>query len=233
MPAPMSRVGIPAHLAHLDDAELSARFAKEMGPHHMILLKAVGVALAGETRERETEIRALGEQVAELQRRLDNMGQADKWTPGSICRADARRTHYLGQLFRAKCDTIAEPGTDDSWERVGSGAGLRPRGGYRETEVYEDGDLVMRDYSTLLCLNGELHLLAARGAKGEQGLRGPVANVEIKRCHLNGPNLHLTVVDSRGEHDIVASLEPLVSALAGALKAAQYEARLVSRDARE
>jgi uncharacterized protein YukE len=94
----------------------------------------------------------------------------DYWKAG-IHREGSLVLHYLGQYFRAKCDTISEPGIDDTWERLGS-AGFRHRGGFDPEKTYEVGDMYVKDFATFACIGAEHVLLAARGPVGPKGEKG-------------------------------------------------------------
>lgn len=99
----------------------------------------------------------------------------DYWEAG-IHRQGSVVLHYLGQYFRAKCDTVSEPGTDDTWERLGS-AGFRHRGGFDAEKTYEVGDMYVKDFATFTCIGTEHVLFAARGPVGPRGEKGQDSTV--------------------------------------------------------
>lgn len=100
----------------------------------------------------------------------------DYWKAG-IHREGSVVLHYLGQYFRAKCDTVSEPGVDDTWERLGS-AGFRHRGGFDAEKAYEVGDLYVKDFATFACIGNEHVLFAARGPAGPRGEKGLDSTVQ-------------------------------------------------------
>lgn len=125
----------------------------------------------------------------------------EAWKAG-IFREGKIVSHYLGQYFKAKCDTSTEPGTDDTWERLGS-TGFRHRGGYDAEKAYEVGDLYVKDFATFACLGAEHVLWAARGPVGPRGEKGADSSVQgpkgedgayVKQVHTsdNGFVLEMT-----------------------------------------
>jgi hypothetical protein len=106
------------------------------------------------------------------ERGADGAGlEAPAWVPGAICREGACVQHHIGQTFRALRDTAEEPGTGDTWARVGCG-GFRLAAPWVEGASYVDGDLFVRDFGLFLQWKGEASLLVGRGPRGERGIRG-------------------------------------------------------------
>lgn len=79
--------------------------------------------------------------------------------------------HNIGQYFQAYKDTTEEPGYSKDWLRVGT-SGFRFRGGYKEGEKYEEGDLILVDYGLFLWTGGEKKMLVGRGPQGKKGDTG-------------------------------------------------------------
>jgi len=101
----------------------------------------------------------------------DGLGiDAEIWTPKIYREGDVVQ-HYIGQYFRAYRDTADEPGTSKDWIRQGK-LGFRFRGGYKEGEKYEEGDLILVDYGLFLWTGGEKKMLVGRGPQGKKGDTG-------------------------------------------------------------
>lgn len=96
--------------------------------------------------------------------------EAEQWVPG-IYRKGSVVHDNLGQYFKARVDTTEKTDNREQWERIGK-CGFRFCNGFKSDASYEDGDLVVKDYSLMLFLGGEFRLLAGRGKQGERGEKG-------------------------------------------------------------
>lgn len=133
---------------------------------------------------------------------LDGVGfDTPLWEP-AIYRSGSTVQHNIGQIFKAAVDTNAEPGTDETWERVGV-AGLRHKGVYNADTIYGVGDLFIKDYGTFLSLgNGHNVMLAGRGAQGKKGDTGPQGKAAtVVNCH-SGDNGFVMEMSDGGMHPV-------------------------------
>lgn len=96
--------------------------------------------------------------------------EAPQWVPG-IYRKGTIVHDNQGQFFKAKVDTTEKTDNREHWDRLGK-CGFRFCGGFKSDFTYEDGDLVVKDYSLMLFLGGEFRLIAGRGKQGERGEKG-------------------------------------------------------------
>ena len=165
---------------------------------------------------------ALDESFRVLVRGADGVGiLAPVWKAG-IHREGALVQAHIGQFYRARADTAAEPGDSGDWERIGT-AGFRLAPPWGEGRSYRPGDLFVRDFGLFTWTEAGAQLLVGRGAKGEPGLRGdpgwpgkPGTNgrdgSDIEVMELRGGTLAVVVRDANGalrEHvlDLVPMLE--------------------------
>lgn len=149
------------------------------------------------------------------------------WRPG-VYRAGAIVQHHIGQHFRARVDTAAEP-PGEEWERLGGG-GFRLVGGFKEGATYLDGDLFVRDFGLFCWSAGAAHLWAGRGARGERGERGPAGDAGepgrdgLDGCVVEAAELrgHTLVFVQRGPSGRMSAIEvdlmPFLQACAEALR---------------
>lgn len=175
----------------------------------------------------------LGDKVdAQKTKGLDGIGFNTKYWEPSIYRSGSVVQHYLGQVWEAKADTNAEPGTDDTWERLGF-AGLRHKGVFDADAVYQTGDLFIKDYGTFLVLDNDRRvMLAGRGTQGKKGDTGPAGTpVTVVSCH-SGDNGFVMEMSDGGVHpvtypDHMVSLSQLKAVAAACEDFAEFKNMLV------
>lgn len=103
----------------------------------------------------------------------DGLGiEVKTWSDG-VYREGSFVTHNIGQIFKAVRDTASEPGSDETWERIGK-SGFRHRGAFDDSVTYSDGDTYIKNYGWFLVLDGEHKCIAGRGEKGQKGEKGEI-----------------------------------------------------------
>lgn len=160
------------------------------------------------TSELNDRILSISESIESIQLKAGPKGDAgsdgkdgigiftDVWKAG-IYRADSLVTHYEGQYFKALEDTASEPGTDNTWERIGT-VGRRFRGGFDPEANYIPGDEYVKDFGTFVVMaDGRHRLQHARGPKGPKGDAGPkgIDAPVIKSIHYAGGVLMFEMSD--------------------------------------
>lgn len=131
-------------------------------------LEAVETRLKSDT---EFVTRLKGEPGTDGKDGIDGEGiDVPVWN-GGVHREQKIVQHHFGKYYRAVSDTASEPGTDDTWQRVGLG-GFEWKGVRDKDGQYENGDLYIDNGSTFLYLNGKGRMFAQRGRDGKDGERG-------------------------------------------------------------
>lgn len=93
---------------------------------------------------------------------LDGAGIfADEHVDGKVYREGKVVTAFIGQYYRAKCDTAETPGDSDEWERVGT-AGFRWRGLKPEEKSLKLGDLYIDGGSMFGMLSSKAAMIVQR-----------------------------------------------------------------------
>ena len=136
----------------------------------------------------------------------DGVGlDAPIWANG-IYRKGQIVQHNIGQYFEASADTADEPGTSESWSRIGK-SGFRFCNGFKADRQYLDGDIYVKDYCTFMVANGEPRMIAKVGSKGDKGDPGKDADVElVAKSIIKNPDFEKKLEDvSNGVEDFVVS----------------------------
>lgn len=154
------------------------------------------------------------------------------WSPG-IYRQGAAVHFALGKVYRAKCDTVTKPGSDD-WERLGAG-GLEYKGLKDPAAEYEAGDLVTEDGSLFLHDGKKFRLAVKRGDRGRKGSDGKNAPQVIGGRLVDSA---LEVVFDDGQMQswpapALAEMQEQINELTQSLKAAQAALKKLERGPRK
>lgn len=164
---------------------------------------------------------------------LDGAGLfAEEHVEGKVYREGKVVTAFIGQYYRAKCDTAEAPGDSDEWDRVGT-AGFRFRGLKPEEKSLKMGDLFIDGGS----------LFGMLGKKASMVVQRPKAAPVVKSIGAKDGNLVLRLSDGSevvGEMPVAKGytlsteqLEQRVMVLDEALKASEKQvADLTKRLAR-
>jgi hypothetical protein len=126
------------------------------------------------------------------------------WEPG-VYRQGSIVQHNIGQYFKALKDTAEDPNESLEWERIG-GAGFRFAKSFKPENIYQNGDLFVKEFGLFGMFNGEIKLLAGRGPKGEKGETGKAVDgkdgkdgCEIVAFESNGLVAALLTKDAAGD----------------------------------
>ena len=117
---------------------------------------------------------------------LDGAGlETPEYRAGKVYREGSTVTAYVGQYYRAKCDTAAIPGQSDDWERIGT-AGFRWRGLKPEESTLKYGDIFI-DGGSLFGFFGE---------KASMMVQRPKPAPSIAKFTLTGNQLKIAMTNA-------------------------------------
>lgn len=146
---------------------------------------------------------------------------------GKVYREGTSVMAYLGQYFRAKCDTAGVPGDSEDWERIGT-AGFRWRGLKPEEKSLSQGDIFIDDGSMFAVFDDVPKMVVQRPKPAPRVTSATVRDHKLVIKMSNGEEVSCALPEVRDPSKALEEVQAKMAELDEALRRAEKSLRLAN-----